>query len=162
MDQSKKVTELLESLNINYEIHEHAPVETVDDAMKFWKNILATHCKNIFLRNKKGNKHYLVVMKHNKNLMINSLETKLGEGKLSFASERRLTKYLNLQQGAVSPFGLINDQENHVHVFIDEDLKKAEKLSFHPNKNTATLVISFIDFVKFIEHSGNSWEWIKV
>ena len=162
MSQKEQILQVLEKLEIGYNVHEHPPVETVEDALDYWKDIDATHCKNIFLRNKKGNKHYLVILKYDKKLAMTILEQKLKEGKLSFASEKRLTKYLNLQQGAVSPFGLINDTENHVHVFIDNDLNQSQKVSFHPNVNTATLVLDFSDFKKFIEHSGNSWEWIEV
>ncbi len=162
MSYKEQILEVLNKLGIKYAVNEHPPVETVEDAMKYWKNIDATHCKNIFLRNKKGNKHYLVVMKHDKKLIMKSLEEKLKEGKLSFASDKRLTKYLDLQQGAVSPFGLINDTENHVHVFIDNELNQAQNVSFHPNTNKATLVLDFSDFKKFLAHSGNSWEWIDV
>ena len=34
-----------------------------------------------------------------------------------------MMKYLGITPGSVSPFALINDKENHVHVFLDENLK---------------------------------------
>ena len=64
--------------------------------------------------------------------------------------------------GSVSPFGLINDKENHVHLFIDEKLSESERLAFHPNINTASLVISMKDFLKYLKHEGNSYEFIKL
>ncbi|MCK4677061.1 MAG: prolyl-tRNA synthetase associated domain-containing protein, partial [Bacteroidales bacterium] len=73
-----------------------------------------------------------------------------------------LEKYLGLSRGAVSPFGLVNDNENHVHVFIDEGLKTADMVTFHPNTNNATLKISFNDFLKFMDHSGNSYEFVEI
>ena len=63
---------------------------------------------------------------------------------------------------SVSVFGLINDVENHVHLFLDAALQKAKKISFHPNENTATVVISIESFIKFLEWSGNSHEFIQL
>ena len=73
-----------------------------------------------------------------------------------------MDKYLGLQAGSVSPFGLINDNENHVHLFLDQNLKKAEKISFHPNINTASVVVSFGDFVKYLNSMENSYEFIEL
>ena len=118
--------------------------------------------KNIFLRNHKGNKHYLVILHYKQQLVIRDLEQRLKQGKISFASDKRLEKYPGLKAGSVSPFGLINDEDNHVHLFIDKELKKAKHLSFHPNINTASLIISFDDFIKFLDNSGNSYEFIEL
>jgi len=152
----------LELLDIKFEYYEHPPVPTIEEAKKYWKDLKATHCKNLFFRNHKGDKHYLVILEHNNNLNIKELEKKLKQGKISLASEKRLYKYLRLAPGSVSPFGLIYDKENHVHVFLDENLKKAETISFHPNINTASLIIKFEDFVRFLQYSGNSFEFIKL
>ena len=84
------------------------------------------------------------------------------QGKLSFASARRLQKYLGVEQGSVSPFGLVNDQKNHVYLFIDRNLQKAQTISFHPNVNTASLVIDYKDFIRFLDWSGNSYEFLKL
>jgi Ala-tRNA(Pro) deacylase len=99
---------------------------------------------------------------HTAVLAIHDLEKRLKQGKLSFASEKRLEKYLGLKPGSVSPFGLINDSENHVHLFLDQNLKKAKRISFHPNINTATVVIDFQDFIKFLDASGNSYEFLEL
>jgi Ala-tRNA(Pro) deacylase len=73
-------------------------------------------------------------------LNIRDLEQRLRQGKLSFASPERMARYLGVEPGSVSPFGLIHDTGNHVHLFLDENLKKFRKISFHPNLNTASLV----------------------
>ena len=73
-----------------------------------------------------------------------------------------MDKYLGLKPGSVSPFGLINDETYHVHLFIDKNLKKAERLSFHPNDNTATIVIDNSDFIGFLKAMGNSYEFIEL
>jgi Ala-tRNA(Pro) deacylase len=162
MNGDPRLYKILEELNITFEYHEHPPVPTIEAAMKYWHLIDSTHCKNLFFRNHKGNRHYLVILEHSNRLAIHDLEQRLRQGKLSLGSDRRLMKYLGLTPGSVSPFGLINDSENHVHLFLDETLKTAEKLSFHPNINTASLIISFGDFIKFLKWSGNTWEFIDL
>jgi len=157
-----KVYEVLQRLSISFEYYEHPPVPTVKEAAIYWKDIVATHCKNLFFRNHKGNRHYLVIFEYSHNIQINDLEQRLKQGKLTFASDKRLMKYLGLQPGSVSPFGLINDTAHHVHLFLDENLQKSEKISFHPNLNTASLIILFKDLIRFLEWTGNTYEFVKL
>jgi Ala-tRNA(Pro) deacylase len=153
---------LLEKLGIQYEYHEHPPLATIEDARIHWVNFNSGRCKNIFFRNHKGDRHYLVILEHLQQLNIRDLEKRLKQGKLTFASDQRLKKYLGVEPGSVSPFGIINDSGKHVHLFIDEKLKEFDRLTFHPNQNTASLVISQSDFLKFLEHSGNTYEFIRL
>jgi Ala-tRNA(Pro) deacylase len=162
MTEKQKVLEILEKLNIPFDIYEHPPLPTIDVAREYWKDIDATHCKNLFFRNHKGNKHYLVILNWLHPLDIHDLEKRLRQGKISFASQERMDKYLSVKAGSVSAFSLINDINNHVHVFIDENLKKSVKISFHPNINTASVVISFRDFERFLVWSGNGYEYIRL
>ena len=162
LNDRKKVLEYLKSSDIHYTIIEHLPTPTIEDAIKYWGKMEATHCKNLFFRNHKGSKHYLVIIEHKKQLIIRNLEQKLKQGKLSFASEKRMAKYLAIQAGSVSLFGLINDTENHVYVFLDKDLLMSEFISFHPNDNTASIKISQGDFRKFLTDSGNSYEFLEL
>lgn len=153
---------LLEKLSIQFEYHEHPPLATIEDARIHWANYNSGRCKNIFFRNHKGDRHYLVILEHLRQLNIRDLEKRLKQGKLTFASDQRLKKYLGVEPGSVSPFGLINDIGKHVHLFIDEELNEFERLTFHPNINTASLVVSKTDFLKFLEYSGNSYEFIRL
>ncbi len=154
-ESEQKLLETLDQLKISYTRHEHPPVYTVDEAKKYWQDIEGAHAKNLFLRNNKGNRHYLVVLEESKTADLKGLSDKLGSGKLSFASERRLLDHLGLEVGAVSPFGLINDGRKAVTAVIDRDLSKSELVNFHPNVNTATITISYQDFEKFLRHCGN-------
>jgi Ala-tRNA(Pro) deacylase len=162
MRGQKELYVLFEKLAIQFEYHEHPPLATIEDARSHWKDYNSGRCKNIFFRNHKGDKHYLVILEHLRQLNIHDLEKRLGQGKLSFASYVRLKKYLGVEPGSVSPFGLINDTDTHVHLFIDEKLKESERLTFHPNINTASLVISKADFLKFLAQTGNSFEFIRL
>jgi Ala-tRNA(Pro) deacylase len=154
-EKEKRVYEVLDKMRMSYIRHEHPPVFTVEQAEAHWKGISGAHCKNLFVRNKKGNRHYLVILLSAKIADLKSLNQQLGEDRLSFASAERLDRYLGLEAGEVSPFGLINDKEKAVRVIIDQDIRKAEVVNFHPNINTATLSISLADFEKFLSWCGN-------
>lgn len=170
----EKVEKFLETHGIDYVTHHHPPLPTIELALEYWKNIDSTHCKNLFFRNHKGNRHYLVVFECHKELGIHALEKSLKQGKLSFASPERMERCLGLLPGSVSPFGLINDMghqemtkehfENghRVKLFLDADLQNAERLSFHPCDNTASTVISNADFIRFLKIWGGEYEWINV
>jgi len=161
-NQEREVQDRLAELGIPFERHEHPPVPTVEDAERYWSGIDATHCKNLFLRNQKGDRHYLVVLRHSKKADLRALADQIGDGKLSFASPERLMKYLGLTPGSVSPFGLIHDANHAVRVFLDRDLKSAERVSFHPNINTVTFVIAGSDFARFLEASGNRVHYVTI
>ncbi|MDX9948612.1 MAG: prolyl-tRNA synthetase associated domain-containing protein [Bacteroidales bacterium] len=162
MRGQKELYEVLDKLGISFDYHEHPPLNTIEEAIIHWKDFNSGRCKNIFFRNHKGDRHYLVVLEHLRQLDIHDLEKRLRQGKLTFASDKRLMKYLGVEPGSVSPFGLINDTENHVHLFIDEQLNDFERLAFHPNINTASLVIARSDLIRFLEFTGNSYEFIKL
>ena len=162
MRGDSKLYDVLKSLDIAFDYYEHPPAHTIEEAMKYWKDVPAAHCKNLFFRNHKGNKHYLVILEASQQMNIHNIERQLGQGKLSFASEQRMMKYLGLKPGSVSPFGLIHDENKEVIVFIDENLQHAQKISFHPNLNQASLVISYIDLLKFLNYCGNSYHFIKL
>jgi Ala-tRNA(Pro) deacylase len=162
MNGQKELYDLFHELNIEFDYYEHPAAPTIEEAMKYWVDIEATHCKNLLFRNHKGDKHYLVILDHRQTLDIHDLEKRLKQGKLSFASEQRMGKYLGIKPGSVSPFGLINDKEKHVHIFFDENLKKSDRISFHPNINTASLVLKYTDFIRLMDWTKNSYEFIKL
>ena len=159
--QEQQVQEALAALAISFVRHEHPPVATADEAEEHWADIDATHCKNLFLRNPKGNRHYLVILKHPKRADLRSVADQIGDGKLSFGSPERLMTHLGLTPGSVSPFGLINDASNDVRVFLDHDLK-SERISFHPNINTVTITLSRPDFEQFLVSCGNTVQYVTV
>ena len=162
MNGDPRLYDLLEKLDIGYEYIEHPEAPTIEIAKQYWAGHDAKHCKNLFFRNHKGDRHYLVLLDCDQNMNIHDIEHRLHQGKLSFASEKRLMKYLGVLPGSVTPFGLINDTEHHVHVFIDQELQKAEKVSFHPCVNTASLIIKREDLIRFLEYQTNAYEWIDL
>jgi Ala-tRNA(Pro) deacylase len=155
MDPAPAVYAALDALGIAYERHEHPAVFNAGDAAKFWDPISGVQCKNLFLRNKKGDRHYLVVVGIAKRVDLKDLVTIVGDDRLSFGSADRLMAKLGLTPGSVSPFGLINDADGAVRVLIDADLKGAARLIFHPNINTASVVVSWSDLERFLATRRN-------
>ena len=151
---------ILEQLGIKYIRYEHKPVYTVEEADNLDIDIPGQHCKNLFLRNKKGNIHYLIIADSEKQIDLKSLSKQIGSTGLSFASEERLYKHLGLKPGAVTPFGLINDIEKNVIVLIDKKLTDKSIVNFHPNVNTATISVSYNDLERFIRWHENKFIYI--
>lgn len=157
-----QVYECLDKMGIEYEYYEHPEAPTIEIAAQFYRGEDTTLCKNLFFRNHKGNRHYLVIMDSRHQMDIHSIEKMLRQGKLSFASPERMMKYLGLRPGSVSLFGLVNDKDHEVTLFVDKGLVNVKKVSFHPNDNRASLVISSSDMFKFIENIGNEWQVVDL
>ena len=172
MSREETVLNYLREHGIVFDNYNHPEGKTIEEAKRWWKDDGSVHCKNLFFRNHKGNKHYLVCFDCNHDLDIHDLEHRLKTaltsqglpscGKLSFASAERMMRYLGLEPGSVSPFGLINDTEHHVHLFLDTNLQGAETLSFPPNDCRGTVVISRADFEKYLQCVGNEYEYIDL
>lgn len=172
MEREEQVLTYLREHNITFTCYHHPEGKTIEEAKRWWKDDGSVHCKNIFLRNHKGNQHYLVCFHCDYDLDIHDLEHRLkaslmaqgknSPGKLSFASAERMMRYLGLEPGSVSLFGLINDTENHVHLFLDCHLREAVTLSFHPNDCRGTVVISRSEFERYLQLIGNTYEYLAL
>lgn len=158
----KIVYKFLKDNQIPFDYYEHPEAPTIEIAAQYYRGEGTTLCKNLFFRNHKGNKHYLVILNSHYQLDIHDLEHRLHQGKLSFASEQRMEKYLGVRPGSVSLFTLLNDANHEVILFIDKTLLECEKVSFHPNDNRASLVISVADMLKTIELCGNHTEFLEL
>jgi Ala-tRNA(Pro) deacylase len=156
------IYQVLDALGVPYEKHDHPAVFTVEEADRLRGKLGGGQTKNLFLRNKKGRRHYLVVAESHKQLNLKNLRERVGEKALSFASAARLRRYLGLSPGAVSPFGIIHDANREVVVIIDRDLLHHQSLGFHPNVNTATLVIPTEGFRRFLVHCGNEVRYLDL
>jgi Ala-tRNA(Pro) deacylase len=160
MNNDDIVMDLLKIFQVPFERYDHLPVYTVEDAQKVEGNRQETKVKNLFLRNRKGNRHYLLIALETQAIDLGELAKLIGESALGLASPQRLKEYLGVLPGAVGPFGLVNDVNHAVAVLLDERLRTAKQLGFHPNINTATLVISGADLVKLVAQLGNPLKWI--
>ena len=163
MDElAKPVFDALQALEIPYDAYAHPPVFTTEDVEKYWRHIPATPVKNLFLRNKKGNRHYLVIVGVDKRVDLQQLVKLLDDDRLSFGSAERLMEKMGLTPGSVSPFGLLHEGSGDVQVIIDADLREAERLIFHPNINTASVTISFADLEKFLASRKNRVKFVDL
>jgi len=160
--EEQPVLSRLEQLGIAFDRYEHPPIATGDEGLEHWADIDAVHCKNLFLRNQKGTRHYLVILPVTKRADLRAVADQIGDGKLSFASRERLMTYLGVTPGSVSPFGLIHDKDHHVRVFLDREFKSATSISFHPNINTRTVVLKFADFERYLSTTWNVVKFIDM
>ncbi len=163
MTASSNETRVLQSLammNIAYERFEHPPVATIAEAEQYSDLHPGAHCKNLFLRDKTGRNHFLVILRIETDVNLTKLARFFGCGRLSFASNDRLFRYLGVLPGAVSPFGLVYDTNHDVRVILDSTLLKADTAGFHPNVNTATLVVTVKDLIRFLDLNGNPYQVI--
>ena len=149
----QKLYKALDDLNISYEKFEHSAFGTVEASGSFYRDHdMGVDCKNAFMQNRRGKKHYLVVMCAHKNIDIPHLAEFLGEHrKMGFASEERLQNHLGLTPGSVTPFGLIHENAREIPVVIDREIFNHEFVHFHPYRNTASLKISTKDLRKFFD-----------
>lgn len=158
----KEVTDLLERLDIEYKLYNHRAVFTIDEIDTLDIKFEGMYCKNLFLRNSKGDIHYLLIIEDTKKANLKEIAENLGSTRLSFASDKRLDKYLGLKPGSVTPFGLINDSKNEVIVLLDTSLVGLDKINFHPNTNTATITVSYSDLRRFLEYRGNRVDLVEI
>ena len=150
----------LDAMGIAYEKYEHPAVFTAEEAAVHWAGIPGTPVKNLFLRNKKGDRHYLLILGIEKEADLRRLVKIIGDDRLSFGSAERLMARMGVTPGSVSPFGLLNDVTHSVRVIVDRDLRRSSRLIFHPNINTASVSIAVEDFVRFLASRGNEVRWI--
>ena len=170
-DRQEKVLRYLTEHDILFTTYNHPEGKTIEQAKRWWKDDGSVHCKNIFMRNHKGNQHYLICFPCDDDLAIHDIEHWLRDvlvaqgmnapGKLSFASPERMMRYLGLEPGSVSPFGLINDTDAHVILFLDSRLRDAASLSFHPNDCCGTVVVTQDAFRRYLDTLANKVEYIR-
>ncbi|MDP4092424.1 MAG: prolyl-tRNA synthetase associated domain-containing protein [Bacillota bacterium] len=155
MSDRQKVLDKLDELGIEYDIIDHPAVFTVEDGDKLNIARYGDICKNLFLKDAKGLRYFLVVLDKDKKIDLKDLQGQLNSSRLSFAPEEILNSLLHLSKGEVTPLAVMNDTEHLIEVVLDRGLEGKDRLGFHPNINTATLWISFEDLKKFIQRNGN-------
>ena len=154
------MTQKMDEMGVIYEIEEHPAVYTIEDIDSL--GISGDVAKNLFLRDAKGTRHFLVVLPKEKQADMKSIGGQLGCSRLSFASEERLERYLKLLKGSVSPLGILNDADKRVEVVFDKGLIEKERIGVHPNDNTATVWMSFNALLDIVKSNGNTIHFIKL
>ena len=147
---------LLHQLGIVPQRHEHAPVMTVEESDRLVPRLPGAKTKNLFLRDKKGLRHFLVTVRHDRKVDIMALGALLDAGRLGFASPDRLQRNLGVAPGAVSLLALCNDARGAVEFVIDQALWTAPSVQAHPLVNTATMILTHADLERFLVATGHA------
>ena len=154
MDLYKKVEEKLNEMNIPFEIVEHEPALTTEQADSFIEGIEGVRTKTMFLTNKKKTKFYLLIMDDKKRLDMDIFKEIVASKQIKMASKNSLFEKMMLPPGVVSPFGLLNNEDKDIKVYIDKEIIDEERMCFHPNTNEKTIFLKTLDLLKFIESIG--------
>ena len=147
---------LLTRLAIGFERYDHAPVFTCEEAEAAVPDTGAVHTKNLFLRDKRGRRHVLLVTTCATTVNVKQFAKQVDADNLSFGSPERLMRYLGVTPGSVTVLGLANDTERGVEVVIDDAVWSAPRLHAHPLVNSATLVLTHDGLTRFLEHTGHT------
>jgi len=152
----------LNELGVSYERVDHRPVFTVEEARRLVPPIPGVPTKNLFLRDDKGRRHFLLVTRDEKQVDLKAFAAAHALPKLGFASPERLLRLLGLTPGSVSLLALMNDRERQVELLIDEELRGADRLLCHPLDNAATLSIAMPDVLRFVQATGHEAHFAAV
>ena len=153
---------LLTQLKIEFSCIEHPPIFTCSDAAIHLRGAPGQGTKNLFLRDKKGRKHFLVSVPESKQVDLGVLAKQLGVAKLGFGTAEKLRALLGVDPGSVTIFGLLNDSEKQVSLFVDRELWSASLLHCHTLVNTATVLLSPTELDRFLSVKDISYERISI
>ncbi len=159
---NKEIFEKLQELQIEYKMIEHPAAFTMEEIAEYDLHSHGHIPKNLVLRDVKGTRNMLVVLHGDKRADLRLIRDEIDSTKLSFASDERLDRYLKVEKGSVSPFGVIYDTERELEIYFDSDLKNEEIVGCHPNDNCATVFLKFADLKRYIESCGHRIAFIKV
>ncbi len=158
----QEVYQFLKDNNIQYEVTEHPAVYNMEE-MDNLHLPYPYSAKNLFVRDDKKANYYLITVKEEKRVNLKEFRKQNGTRNLSFASENDLIDILRLTPGSVTPFGLLNDKEQKVKFYIDEDLLSGDgMIGIHPNENTATVWLKTEDLIKILKENGNEINIVKI
>lgn len=147
---------LLDELRISYQRVDHPPVFTCEEADRLVPPMEAARTKNLFLTDKKGRRHFLVVVGYEKRVDVKALSKAIEVPGMRLASDRRLMDHLGVEPGSVTLLAVMNDRERSVEVLLDEDIWCAASVRCHPLVNTATLAIAHADLERFLAATGHA------
>jgi Ala-tRNA(Pro) deacylase len=149
MLNSDQFISILREKKYKFEIHKHSALFTVEESNKLRGVINGSHSKNLFLKNKKNN-FYLISCEEHDQINLKKISKLLNLGNVSFARKEYLNQHLGIQPGSVSPFALLNDNQNNVVFFLEKSLYESELINFHPLINTITITMSTKKFIEFM------------
>lgn len=162
LDLYRLVEKKLNELKIPFQVVDHPPALTTEEADSFIEGIEGVRTKSMFLTNKKKTAYYLVIMDDQKRLDMDKIKEVTGEKRIKMASGNSLMEKMNLPAGVVSVFGLLNNKEKDIQVYFDEEITKETRMSFHPNVNTKTIFVNTSDIFKFLQSINFNYSIIDI
>ena len=158
MSNSQKLFEIFDKLDIKYDIVEHPPAETTEQADSYIEGKEGARTKNLFLANRKDKQYYLIVMDDQKMISLKDYNKLLGEKGMHFVDPDKILEILEQEVGIISVFGLVNTDEDII-VMFDKDMVDENKImTFHPDDNTKTIFIKNEDIFKFVNEAGYDYQ----
>lgn len=155
--------DFLDSLQIPYQRTDHERADNMEACYEIDAVLGVLICKNLFLCNRQKTKFYLLMMPGDKKFKTKELSSQIHSARLSFAGEDAMLKYLDIEPGAVSIMGLMNDKDKDVTLLIDEDVLKDEYIGCHPCVCTSSLKIRTKDLVnKFLPATGHTYTTVHL
>ncbi len=158
-----RVYDFLDKLGLEYDRTDHGHADHMSDCYEIDAILNATICKNLFLCNRQKTQFYLLMMPGDKPFKTKELSSQINSARLSFASPEDMEKYLDIQPGAVSVMGLMNDTDNHVKLLVDEDILQGEYIGCHPCVSTSSMRLKQADiFGPFLEAVHHDMTVVKL
>ena len=155
--------DFLDKLGIEYYRTDHEPANTMEACNKIDAVLGVIICKNLFLCNRQKTNYYLLMMPGDKKFKTKELSAQINSARLSFADADDMLRYLDIEPGAVSIMGLMNDKGHAVQLLIDEDVLKGEYLGCHPCVCTSSLKMKTRDVIeKFLPVTGHDYKTVHL
>ena len=155
--------DFLDSLGIHYMRTDHEATTTMEACNAVDGVLGVVLCKNLFLCNRQKTKFYLLMMPGDKKFKTKELTPQIDASRLSFAGAEEMLRYLDIEPGAVSVMGLMNDHDHAVQLLIDEDVVREEYLGCHPCVCTSSLKMKTADVLdKFLPAVGHSYSTVHL
>jgi Uncharacterized conserved protein len=150
----QETLDYLTGRGVPFEATEHGAVFNMEELDAVPLPYPDRDAKNLFVRDDKKRNYYLITVRGDKRVDLKEFQRAQGTRKLSFASPEDLAALLGLIPGAVTPLGLLNDEERRVTLYLDAAFGDGP-VGVHPNDNTATVWLKAPDLVKLIGDHGN-------
>ena len=162
MDAYQQVANKLQELGITFDVVEHPPVFTTEQADSYIEGMEGVRTKSMFLTNRKKTQYYLLIMDDQKSLDMDLFKELVSANRIRMASANSLFEKMELPPGTVSPFGLLNNPERDIQVYFDKEIVDEERMSFHPNTNDKTIFLATQDLFKFLTHLGYDYQILEL
>ena len=155
--------DFLDGLGIRYQRTDHERADNMEACNEIDAVLGVIICKNLFLCNRQKTQYYLLMMPGDKKFKTKELSSQIHSARLSFADAEAMLEYLDIEPGAVSIMGLMNDREKRVRLLIDEDVLKDEYIGCHPCVCTSSLKIRTEDITgRFLPATGHEYETVTL